>query len=188
MRVHRAVEGLTPGYFALVMATGILSVGMHLEGFGALSSVLLSLCGAAFVVLVILTGWRLVSYAGAVVEDFTDPRRGLGFFTFVAGTNVLGIRLGLAGFHTAIAVLLVVAGTALPDRRAGGARRTPVPRARGSDRRCATPRGDGEDHREHRYPVRCALAVHVARLATRTRRGLSPPEAQHLGRSEWLRA
>jgi tellurite resistance protein TehA-like permease len=94
------------------MATGILSVGMHLEGFDVLSSVLLSVCGAAFVVLVVLTGWRLISYAGAVVEDFTDPRRGFGFFTFVAGTNVLGVRLGLEGFHTATAVLLIVAGAA----------------------------------------------------------------------------
>lgn len=40
-RVRRAVEGLTPGYFALVMASGIISVGMDLEGFGALSVMLL---------------------------------------------------------------------------------------------------------------------------------------------------
>jgi tellurite resistance protein TehA-like permease len=94
------------------MATGILSVGMQLEGFDALSSVLLVACGAAFVVLLVLTVWRLVSYPGAVVEDFTDPRRGFGFFTFVAGTNVLGVRLGLAGLSTATAVLLIFAGVA----------------------------------------------------------------------------
>ncbi len=109
--MRRAVQGLAPGYFALVMATGILSVGMHLEGSDALSSVLLVVCSVAFVVLLVLTGWRLVSYSGAVVEDFTDPRRGFGFFTFVAGTNVLGVRLGQAGFHNATAVLLIVAGT-----------------------------------------------------------------------------
>ena len=107
-----AVEGLTPGYFALVMATGILSVGMSLEGFDHVSVGLLATCCAAFVVLLTLTGWRLVSYRSAVVDDFTDPRRGFGFFTFVAGTNVLGVRLGLAGFHEATAVLLAVAGAA----------------------------------------------------------------------------
>jgi tellurite resistance protein TehA-like permease len=111
-RVGRAVEGLTPGYFALVMATGILSVGMHLERFNILSAVLLGVCCSAFVVLLALTGWRLVAYRSAVVEDFTDPRRGFGFFTFVAGTNVLGVRLGIAGFHEATAVLLVLAGVA----------------------------------------------------------------------------
>lgn len=111
-RVGRAVEGLTPGYFALVMATGILSVGMHLERFYIMSAVLLGVCCSAFVVLLALNGWRLVAYRSAVVEDFTDPRRGFGFFTFVAGTNVLGVRLGIAGFHEATAVLLVLAGVA----------------------------------------------------------------------------
>ena len=94
------------------MATGILSVGMLLEGYETLSVVLLGACCAAFVVLLVLTGWRLLAYRHAVVEDFTDPRRGFGFFTFVAGTNVLGVRLSLAGFHEATAVLLAVAGAA----------------------------------------------------------------------------
>lgn len=109
-RAATAVEGLTPGYFALVMATGIVSVGLHLEGFDAASWVLLLLCAVAFAVLVALTAWRFLAHRDAVVEDFTDPRRGFGFFTFVAGTNVLGVRLGLEGWHAATAALLVVAG------------------------------------------------------------------------------
>jgi hypothetical protein len=111
-RAGQAVKRLTPGYFALVLAMGILSVGMHLEGFDSLSTALLAVCCAAFVVLLALTGWRLVSYRSAVVDDFTDPRRGFGFFTFVAGTNVLGVRLGLSGFHEATAALLAIAGVA----------------------------------------------------------------------------
>lgn len=112
MRVGYAVEGLTPGYFALVMATGIISVGLDLEGFVVLSRMLLVVCSLAFVALLALTGWRFLAYRSAVRDDFTDPRRGFGFFTFVAGTNVLGVRLGLAGFHDATAALLVVAGLA----------------------------------------------------------------------------
>lgn len=111
-RVREAVQGLTPGYFALVITTGILSVGMHLEGLDILSTVLLGVGCTSFVVLLALTGWRLVAFRSAVIEDFTDPRRGFGYFTFVAATNVLGVRLGLAGFYEATAVLLVVAGFA----------------------------------------------------------------------------
>jgi tellurite resistance protein TehA-like permease len=111
-RVHRAVETLTPGYFALVMGTGIISVGLHLNGHDVLSQVLLGVCGAAYVVLVALNLWRWVGYRPAVVEDFTDPRRAFGFFTFVAGTNVLGVRLALGGADHATAVLLGVAGLA----------------------------------------------------------------------------
>lgn len=111
-RFAHALEGLAPGYFALVMATGILSVGMHLEEVGVLSDVLLGVCAAAFVTLAVLTVSRFLLYPAAVVEDFTDPRRGFGFFTFVAGTNVLGVRLGLAGWPAATAVLLAFAGVA----------------------------------------------------------------------------
>lgn len=109
-RVRHAVHGLTPGYFALVMSSGIISVGMRLDGYIALSVLLLVVCVFSFVVLVVLTAWRLVAYPEAVVEDFTDPRRGFGFFTFIAGTNVLGVRVAMDGHHTLTAVLLVVAG------------------------------------------------------------------------------
>lgn len=111
-RVRRAVEGLTPGYFALVMASGIISVGMDLEGFAALSAILLGVCAAAFVLLLALTAWRFVAFRSAVNEDFMDPRRAFGFFTFVAGTNVLGVRLGMEGWYWATALLLLFSGLA----------------------------------------------------------------------------
>lgn len=110
--LRSGVEGLTPGYFALVMASGILSVGMALRGHRTLSLVLLAVCATAFVVLAVLNVWRAVAFRGALVDDFVNPRRGFGFFTFVAGTNVLGVRLSLEGHYAATAVLLVCAGTA----------------------------------------------------------------------------
>ena len=112
VRTRRAVEGLTPGYFALVMASGIISVGMHLEGYHVLSYLLLLVCAAAFVVLLSLTVWRFMAFRAAVNEDFMDPRRAFGFFTFVAGTNVLGVRLGMEGLHWVTALLLLLSGTA----------------------------------------------------------------------------
>ena len=111
-RVRDSVEGLTPGYFALVMASGILSVGMALKHRDLLSLLTLAICGTAFVVLLGLTLWRFVAYRSAINADFLDPRRAFGFFTFVAGTNVLGVRLGMDGHHGATATLLVLAGTA----------------------------------------------------------------------------
>jgi tellurite resistance protein TehA-like permease len=111
-RVREAVQGLTPGYFALVMASGIISVGMELEGFQVISVGLLVVCAGAFVVLLGLTLWRFIAYRSAINDDFLDPRRGFGFFTFVAGTNVLGVRLGMDGDYTATAVLLALAGVA----------------------------------------------------------------------------
>ena len=111
-RVRGGVESLTPGYFALVMASGILSVGMAQKGHDTLSLLTLLVCACAFVTLLALTVWRFVAYRDATNEDFLDPRRAFGFFTFVAGTNVLGVRLGMAGHTGTTATLLVLSGTA----------------------------------------------------------------------------
>jgi tellurite resistance protein TehA-like permease len=111
-RVGAAVEGLTPGYFALVMGSGIISVGMELRGFRMLSIALLIVCAIAFLALLALTGWRFVAYRAAVTEDFLDPGRAFGFFTFVAGTNVLAVRLGMEGWVWVTAVLLLLSGLA----------------------------------------------------------------------------
>lgn len=109
-RVHRGLEGLTPGYFALVMASGIISAGMKLGGFTAISWALLLISAVAFVTLVYLTAWRFVAYREAIGGDLNDPRSAFGFFTFVAGANVLGVRLGIEGYYGATAALLVISG------------------------------------------------------------------------------
>ncbi|WP_230208102.1 tellurite resistance/C4-dicarboxylate transporter family protein [Microlunatus sp. Gsoil 973] len=109
-RVQRGVRGLNPGYFALVMATGIISVGLQLGGFVILSGLMSIICAVAFGVLVLLTVWRLLSYRAELRRDLTDPDVAFGFFTVVAGTNVLGVRLALAGAHRTTAILLVVSG------------------------------------------------------------------------------
>ncbi len=111
-RVGAAVETLTPGYFALVMASGIISVGMELKGFHVLSDLLLAVCIASFVLLLALNVFRFIRFRAAVNEDFMDPRRAFGFFTFVAGTNVLGVRLSMDGHHDVTVVLLALAGLA----------------------------------------------------------------------------
>jgi tellurite resistance protein TehA-like permease len=104
----RAVATLNPGYFALVMSTGIVSVGMRNHNLTTLSTALLWITIASYVVLVLLTIWRAISFPSEFIADFTDPRRGFGFFTFVASSDVLGSRLGLSGFHGTAFVLLAI--------------------------------------------------------------------------------
>lgn len=103
-----AVQTLDPGYFALVMGTGIVSIGMRNHGLTAFSVALLWLSAFAYVLLVLLSIARAVLFWAQLRADFDDPRRGFRFFTFVAGTGVLGARLALAGHrHTALALLAV---------------------------------------------------------------------------------
>lgn len=109
-RLDIAVRSLNPGYFALVMASGIISTGMELGSFSLLSVALLIIGTAAYGALVILSLGRLIAFRAAFIADFTDPRRAFGFFTFIAGTNVLGVRLGLTEHYWATGILLAVAG------------------------------------------------------------------------------
>ncbi|WP_245723500.1 tellurite resistance/C4-dicarboxylate transporter family protein [Paramicrobacterium humi] len=107
-RIARAVHTLPPGYFALVMATGIISLGLKLEHFDAASLVLFIIAGLGYAVLVVMTVWRLLRYPRAVVDDFAGPRNGFSFFTFVAGTNVLGARIAAEGTTLVPGILLGV--------------------------------------------------------------------------------
>jgi tellurite resistance protein TehA-like permease len=111
-RVDAAVGTLSPACFALVMATGIVSIGLHLDGPEPLSLLLLLVAAAALVVLLGLTGWRLVSHRDALVEDFTRPSRGFSFYSAVAAANVVGVRTAGAGHPRPALWLLVVASIA----------------------------------------------------------------------------
>lgn len=109
-RVQVAVASLTPGYYALVMATGIISVGLLLDGRPGLSMILLWCAIGGYVILSVLNIWRVISYRHQLVDDFTDPKRAFGFFTFIAGTDVVAVRLLMAGYPGITSALLAVAG------------------------------------------------------------------------------
>lgn len=107
-RVGAAVRTATPGYFALVMGTGIVSVGMNNHGLSAVSLGLFWIAIVAYAVLVCVNVWRVIAFRSEMASDFHDPRRAFGFFTFVAATDVLGARLVIAQWRGAAVVLLVV--------------------------------------------------------------------------------
>jgi tellurite resistance protein TehA-like permease len=100
------IASLHPAYFALVMATGIVSIGAKLIGMSAISSVLFGLNLLFYPVLVLLTGIRIARYRDRVLADLLDHGRSVGFFTTVAGTCVLGSQfVVVAGMWTPAAVL-----------------------------------------------------------------------------------
>jgi tellurite resistance protein TehA-like permease len=103
-----AVRTLNPGYFALVMATGIVSVALDTDGLDELSLALLAIGCLAYVVLVTLTVWRAVSYRSDLLADLRDPRRAFAVFTFVAATDVLGTRFAGAAQNTTAFIALLV--------------------------------------------------------------------------------
>ena len=107
--VGRALAPLDPGYFAWVMASGIISVGTDLLGFHLLSRVVLGVTMAAFVILAIAYIARVLWFRPFVRQSLRDPTTAMAYFTVVAGTDVLAIRLSMAG-HPLVTLGLGAAG------------------------------------------------------------------------------
>jgi tellurite resistance protein TehA-like permease len=109
--VDSQITVLSPSYFALVMATGIVSIGAHLLGVEVIDVALFAINIAAYLTLWALTAVRLGRHRAAVLGDLIDHRRAVGFFTIVAATAVLGAETILIAHNLAIATgLLVLAG------------------------------------------------------------------------------
>ncbi|HCU94868.1 MAG TPA: tellurite resistance protein permease, partial [Actinobacteria bacterium] len=104
-----AVRDLHPGYFAYVMATGIISTGTFLLGPSWLSLALLAAASAGLLVLAVALAARLAFFRSSVAADIQAPDRVFGFFTITAGLDVLGVRLTLAGHPLATAILAALA-------------------------------------------------------------------------------
>ncbi len=91
--LFRAAADLFPGYFALVMATGIISIACFLLEMKTVALILLVINVIAYLVLWVLLFLRLLFFFSRVKADINDHVRGPGFFTVVAGTCVLGSAL-----------------------------------------------------------------------------------------------
>lgn len=112
-RLASGIKELFPGYFAFVMATGVVSIATHGLGMTLVGLALLGVNVVGYAVLCLLLLLRLALYRRQVLRDLCDHGRGPGFFTVVAGTCVLGAQLLLIGDQAAIAFTLWIIGIVL---------------------------------------------------------------------------
>ena len=102
-----------PGYFALVMATGIVSIAAHLEGMELVSRVLFWANVAFFLILWAATGARFLLHRDRLIADLTSHPRSVLFLTMVAGTGVLGSQFAMLTPWSGVAVALWFLGMGL---------------------------------------------------------------------------
>ena len=107
-RADDATASLAPGYFALVMATGIVSVGLRDAGLSGAARALLVVAAAGAAVLVVLSLLRGIRHRARMRADARSPERAFGFFTTVAAASVLAVGLQAEGAGRAALVLLMV--------------------------------------------------------------------------------
>jgi tellurite resistance protein TehA-like permease len=101
-----ALAGLSPACFALVMATGIVSLAARLQGLAVVAWGLFGLNIAAWLVLCGLSLLRVARYPRLVLADLADHLRGPGFFTAIAATAVLASQFILFGMSHVVAMAL----------------------------------------------------------------------------------
>lgn len=115
--LRQGIARLNPAYFAMVMATGIVAIAAHLTGMPLLGRILARFNFASYVVLLMMLSARIILYPRLVLKDLQDHQQGVGFFTIVAGTAVLGsqcvilfgqYRLAAALWIAAMVLLFVV--------------------------------------------------------------------------------
>ncbi|MBV2207559.1 MAG: tellurite resistance/C4-dicarboxylate transporter family protein, partial [Pseudomonas sp.] len=83
---------LSPAYFGLVMATGIVSLAAQLLGLDILAWLLFAFNLLAYGMLWLMTGVRALRHPRRFFGDMVDHLRGPGFFTTVAATSILGCQ------------------------------------------------------------------------------------------------
>ena len=93
---------LPPGYFALVMATGIIAAAALQQHLGMLGRALFWTAGAFYVALWILLALRAGRYGTRIARDLTTLPRAPSCLAAVAATNVLGVGfVSIIGWRSA---------------------------------------------------------------------------------------
>ncbi len=106
----QGLRNLHIAYFALVMATGIISIAAHLYSFHLVSELLFSFNIVAYLFLCMIYLLRIILYFPNFKADAGDHAKSPGLLTFVAGSCVLGSQFVLISGNLPIAALLYYTG------------------------------------------------------------------------------
>ena len=107
------LAGMHPAYFALVMATGIVSLACEVLGLHPIAVVLFALNLGFYPILWALLIARVIRHRARVRADLLHHGRAVGFFTIVAATCVLGSQCLIVGESFTAALVLWFAGIVL---------------------------------------------------------------------------
>lgn len=111
--IQTETAGLSPAYFALPMATGIVSVAAKMSGFEGFARLLFDFNLIAFWGLALLFLMRIIFYYPEFRKDFVTGSISPGFLTIVAGINVVGYQFLLFDGNFAAASALFISGVLL---------------------------------------------------------------------------
>ncbi len=104
---------MSPGYFALVMATGIVSIATYFIGLYEIGLALLWLNVVQYLVLIGFTILRFIRYRPEFVADLLSESKGVTFLTASAGTFILGSQFVILLQMSGVGHVLWIVGIVL---------------------------------------------------------------------------
>jgi tellurite resistance protein TehA-like permease len=107
------LAAMPPGYFALVMATGIVSIASHFLGLREAGFLLLLLNAAQYAALIAFTILRFIRYRPEFVADLVNPSKGITFLTASAGTFIVGSQFVILLDMSSVGAALWISGILL---------------------------------------------------------------------------
>lgn len=93
MSLLRKTQTLSPAYFGLVMATGIIAIAAHQQQWPFIAQSLFIISCCSWLILSFLYCHRACRFTQDFVADLISHSKGPGFFTTVAGTALVGSQL-----------------------------------------------------------------------------------------------
>jgi tellurite resistance protein TehA-like permease len=90
---------LSPAYFGLVMATGIIAIAAHQQQWPFIAQALFFISCFSWVILSFLYSYRALRFTKEFTEDLISHSKGPAFFTAVAGTGLIGSQLMVLYSH-----------------------------------------------------------------------------------------
>lgn len=103
---EKMIKNLSPSYFAMVMATGIVSIGSKLFEMPLIAMGLFWLNIFSYLILCLAFSLRFIFFRKEFLFDLFDHALGPGFFTAVAATCLLGAQFILLWENYEIAMVL----------------------------------------------------------------------------------
>src|SRR5690349_12076060 len=91
--IRDGIKNFHPAYFAMVMATGIVSVAFKAMVFPGIAKILFVLNLVFYPVLCFMLTMRILCFRRGLLADLGVLRQTWLFLTFVVGTNTVGMQL-----------------------------------------------------------------------------------------------
>lgn len=93
--INKNIEFLQPAYFAMVMATGIVSISSKALGLQTAANILFWINIVLYLSLWALLATRILFFTSSFLKDCRSHLRGPGFFTLIAANSIVGSQFSV---------------------------------------------------------------------------------------------